>query len=251
MHLVIGQTLLNKTDEAARCHAALHLNASGKHNTIQTVDCIELSKPNLQAAKHCKPCSDFSKSASFLHQGLSLSDGKEKWTKNCCSAIKITQSLATTEVIVGDIQSFVHANQEVLFRAKSSLLKHRTIFLEAELALAASQPVLVPRFCKIPTENLEMRIPKCITPLNAFLKLKRVRQCFRKCTDDDVLSLPRIADNETFSDMRVLVSIASDCPLHDKHVVGACIALLKMILSFSHGLCECTSTATLCCGQDD
>eukprot|EP00546_Thalassionema_frauenfeldii_P000871 CAMPEP_0178935910 /NCGR_PEP_ID=MMETSP0786-20121207/24832_1 /TAXON_ID=186022 /ORGANISM="Thalassionema frauenfeldii, Strain CCMP 1798" /LENGTH=920 /DNA_ID=CAMNT_0020614159 /DNA_START=302 /DNA_END=3064 /DNA_ORIENTATION=- len=243
MHLVIGQRLLNETNEAAGYHAALHLNASRKYDTNQTVDCIELSKLNLQAAKYCESRSDFSKSASFLRQGLSLLDGNEKWTKNYDLAIEMTRLLATMEFIVGNIQASMYANQQVLFRAKSSLLRYPTIFLEAELALATGQPVLVPRFRKILAKNLEIRIPRYITPLNVFLKLERVRKYFRKYTDNYILSLPRITDNKIFTTVRVLVTVASDCLIRDNEIAGAYIVLLNVILSFSYGLCEYTSAA--------
>jgi hypothetical protein len=82
-------------------------------------DLIDLARINLEAAKYCKGLSFFFESTQLLKAALRLVPGDDKWEIDYDLTLKISTSLASMMLCVGEMSDCQRILQGILDNAKT------------------------------------------------------------------------------------------------------------------------------------
>jgi len=251
LHLKIGRKFISQPDEASKYQTAIHLNKAslihlernGKVPIYVTENGSELAKINLDAAKYCKGRSAFSASVDFLQKSLEYIDGEEKWLKHFDLSFEIMEMLAKMELIVGNLDACKTANQEILLQAPSTEMKIKALVLEVEMYSISNDFLGVTAATKKLLKHIGVNLPRRVTIINLFHKLRKVRTLIDRKKDEEILLLQRTNDSKVLTAIRVVMLACWVCYGVQKHFFGIYLTLVAAELTMEHGISQYSSIA--------
>jgi len=247
IHQIIGCQFLSSPNKNYKYQAAFHLNRaweSEEESLNDTVDYyIEMARINFEASKYCEERSAFVDSVSFLKRGLEFlnENENEKWSINFDLAFEMTESLAKMEFVVGNLDACKITNREVLFRAKSAEKEINSLALEIEVGIACRD--LDGKTSKKVLKELDIHIPRVVTPWLLFRKLRKVRKIIDKKTDEEILNIPISTDSKISTGTRLLNLVCGNSWVRKKVILGAYATVLAAEASVKDGLSPFSSLA--------
>lgn len=238
LHLIIGRAFLSScTKKTQMYNAAVHLNRAPCFMQSTQSNRIELARINFDAAKYCEEKSAFIQAVKMLQSGLASIGPEERWSEdNFDLSFQMMESLARTQLIVGDFEGCKVTTKEALDQGKSAAIKIKLLLIDVEVRMAGIEVKgsLAAAYRALTT--LGVHLPRKTTLLHVATKLLKLRWMLNRKTDEDMLNLATTQDLMTTSTVKLLMFVCCYSFVQNDEIAGVHAALLAAELSLTAGL---------------
>jgi len=242
LHLVIGEMFLRRGNLDGLYQAAVHLN-NAPDFVSDDKQRIRLANINLEASKISREKYAFDDAANLLRCGLALLVPETKWTDHFDLAFEITELLAKMNLIIGNLDECREMTKETLRRSKSVEMKTNSLLIDVEAAMVENKIDESLAIANRALKVLGIKLPHKVRSRHVIMKSLKLRSMLRGKSDEDILSLPLMADLTKSTAVKLLQHMCLNSLLKNELNEGAYFALLAAELTLNFGLSPYSANA--------
>jgi len=149
----------------------------------------------------------FTDAAVFLNRGLELINSEEKWTNHYVLAFELTIMMSKVDLIIWNHDACQQKAKEALFQAETTKMKLSAMLLDVVCCMACNETEATVAAANQALMVLGVQMPCKIGIPNVIAKLVYVRIMLRQKTDEEILNLPRMKDENMITAVRLLLHL--------------------------------------------
>jgi len=195
-----------------------------------------LAKMNLQAGENAISSSSFVLAAKYLDYGIALLDKDTNWNEDYDLSLNLYSAAVEMAFCNGNFDEYEHIAEEVLVKGRCFRDKLRVYTSCVDMLGARKRHEDAIELGFQILADLGEKFPKRPSLIHVIGHLTKTKSMLRGKTDEDLMELSRMTDEDKIAAMKMLKSITTHVYVLHKMEYFALILFRMMQLSLRHGL---------------